>query len=279
MSELTLLTLPIGNPQDITLRALEALKTESFFLAEDTREFVKLMRVYGIDTKSKEIDSFHDHSSDKIAPLIQKILDGRPLVLVSDAGSPIISDPAYPLVKAALEKGIKLRTFPGVTSLVTALELSGLPPHPLHFFGFLSRDDSGKKQSFEFCSRLPGTHVFFESPHRMEKTLALLAEQFPETQVATARELTKTFETVNRFRAKDWKNEDIRAQGEFVLLLNFAEEEAQEDSEKLRLKEMALELIEHGLNQKKLSKLLADLTGLPGKDVYNKLTLKKDPKA
>ena len=139
MSGLTLVTLPIGNINDITLRALEALKSGEIFYAEDTRVFKDLLRNLGIEYQHKFIDSFHDQSIGKIEQILKKIEEGNQVYLVSDAGSPAISDPAYPLIKELVQKNISISTLPGVTSVVTALELSGLPPHPFHFWGFIGR--------------------------------------------------------------------------------------------------------------------------------------------
>lgn len=148
LSELTLVTLPIGNSGDITLRALEALKSGKTFYAEDTRVFKDLLGNLGISLQDKFIDSFHDQSVGKIDVIVSKIKNGESIYLVSDAGSPMVSDPAYPLLKRLLEEGIEIKTLPGVTAVITALELSGLPPHPFHFWGFLARGKGEKKDFF-----------------------------------------------------------------------------------------------------------------------------------
>jgi 16S rRNA (cytidine1402-2'-O)-methyltransferase len=272
MAKLTLLTLPIGNPQDITLRAFEALKEASFLLAEDTRELVKLLRHYGIETQSKTLDSFHDHSLDKLDTLVGKIKRGIPMTLVSEAGSPIISDPAFPLVRACLEQGIEVATLPGVSSVLVALELSGLPPHPFHFFGFVPREQEKRREIFDECTHLKGTCIFFESPHRLEKTLELLCAEYPRVQLALARELTKNYETVYRFQAGELSQQEIRYQGEFVLCCDFSEQGGQESSREIQLRKMANELLEQGAKPKLLSKLLSELTGEPAKELYKRLT-------
>lgn len=271
MAQLTLLTLPIGNPQDITMRAFDQLKEASFLLAEDTRELVKLLRHYGIETQGKTLDSFHEHSLDKLAPLVSKIAKGLPVVFVSEAGSPIISDPAYPLVRACLNHGIEVRTLPGVSSVITALELSGLPPLPFHFFGFIPREQEKRKLVFNECTRLEGTSVFFESPHRLEKTLQLLSEDYPEASISLCRELTKNFETVYRFKAGEFSTQEIRYQGEFVVCLNFSDQKSQENPREILLKEIAEQIITEGARPKLLSKLLSEITGKNSKDIYKQL--------
>ena len=145
MSSLTLVSLPIGNIKDITLRAIEALRSGDCFYAEDTRVFKKLLNSLEIEYSSKFIDSFHEHSEGKIKNITEKIQAGTRVYLVSDAGSPVISDPAFPLLKKMREEGIEIKTIPGVTSVVTALELSGLPPRPFHFWGFISRSKNERK--------------------------------------------------------------------------------------------------------------------------------------
>ena len=130
MSELILVTLPIGNMGDITIRALDALKNEKTFYAEDTRVFKELLNNLGISYQDKFIDSFHDQSVGKLEVIISKIKSGEKVYLVSDAGSPMVSDPAYPLLKRLVEEDIKIKTLPGVTAVVAALELSALPPNP-----------------------------------------------------------------------------------------------------------------------------------------------------
>ena len=154
MSELTLVTLPIGNTGDITRRALAALESGRTFYAEDTRVFKDLLNSLGISFQDKFIDSFHDQSVGKIDVIVGKIKNGESVYLVSDAGSPMVSDPAYPLLKRLLEEGIEIKTLPGVTAVITALELSGLPPHPFHFWGFLARGKGEKKDFFKGLNRV-----------------------------------------------------------------------------------------------------------------------------
>lgn len=272
MSTLTLLTLPIGNPEDITFRALERLKSDGFILAEDTRELVKLLRHYGIETKDKTLESFHDHSSDKLESLVHKIKQGVKMSIVSDAGSPMISDPAYPLVKHALSQNVAIHCVPGVSSVITGLELSGLPPIPFHFYGFLPREMEKQRELFLECLKHKGTSVFFESPHRLEESLKLLAQDFPEAQIALGRELTKTYETTYRFLARDFLQQDIRYQGEFVMCVDFRSITALESKREQKLKALALDIIQEGAGSRRLSKLLAEITGDSAKDIYKILS-------
>lgn len=275
MGKLILCSLPIGNAQDITLRALQCLKDARCLLAEDTRNFVQLLRHLEINTDNKDIDSFHDHSAAKLQSLVQKIHRGQDIVLVSDAGSPIISDPAYPLVRACIEAGIEIESMPGVSSVVVALELSGLPPHPFHFYGFLPRDDQGKKTSFEYTRSIKGTHLFFESPHRMEKSLELLEQMAPEADVYLGRELTKAFESNYRFKAREWREAQINIKGEFVMAVNFSEVAPVEDKALAELKNLAQDYTDNGGGPKKLAKVLGLLLERNPKDVYKDLLAQK----
>ena len=144
--ELCLLSLPIGNLKDLTSRALEALKEGSYFVVEDTRTFKSLLNHLQIAYADKKIWSYHEHSSEKEQEnILQLLLAGNRVYVASDAGSPLISDPAYPLVKEVIQQGIDVRTLPGVSSVLVALELSGLPPYPFFFYGFLPREEEKQK--------------------------------------------------------------------------------------------------------------------------------------
>lgn len=273
MAKLLLVTLPIGNPQDITGRAYEALEKAVYILAEDTRNLVKLLRHYEIPTEQKRIDSFHDHSEAKLDGILAQIKNYGQAVLVSDAGSPIVSDPAYPLVKAALEQGMEVDSYSGISSVIMALELSGLPPHPFHFHGFVPREASKQKISFTEAQKIGGQHVYFESPHRLSKTLQLLQKEHPRAQVFLGRELSKKFQTCYRFMAHDLDQQDIKFKGEFVLCLQFPElEKALESESALELKSLAETYLDSGGGTKSLAKVLARASGRPKAQVYQELT-------
>lgn len=273
MTKLLLVGLPIGHPQDITQRAYQALEQAPYILAEDTRNLVKLLRHYGIATEQKKIDSFHDHSEGKLEGILAQIKNFGQVVLVSDAGSPIVSDPAYPLVKAALEHGVEVDSYSGVSSVIMALELSGLPPHPFHFYGFAPREESKRRQSFEKVSSISGQHIFFESPHRLEKTLQLLEQEHPLADVFLGRELTKKFQTSYRFLAKDLADQDIKFKGEFVMSVYFPQSEGPQDSkDSLELKALAETYLDSGGGTKSLAKVLAKASGRTKASVYQQLT-------
>lgn len=271
MSKLVLITLPIGNSEDITKRALEILKEEDHFLAEDTRNLSKLLNHYGIDSKSKNIDSFHDHSEDKIVKIVDRIKRGQKLCIVSDAGSPVISDPAFPLIRACLKDDVKIETCSGISAVTCALELSGLPPHPFHFHDFLAKDSKGRKDYIGEQLSNVGTHIFFESPYRMEESLEILSALHPEGEVAVARELTKTYESVYRFKAGDFKNQNINYKGEFVLLFHVSKDQVPTKEAHQKLKDLANQYLREKRSTKNLSKLLAEILEERSSDIYSEL--------
>lgn len=273
MSALTLVTLPIGNLKDITLRALESLKKGEHFYAEDTRVFKKLLESLEIDYSGKFIDSFHDHSEGKIKFIIEKLHSGVDIYLVSDAGSPMISDPAYPLLKKVKEEGIEIKTVPGVTSVVTALELSGLPPHPFHFWGFISRSKNERKDFFIELSGISGTHIFFESPHRIFETIDSFFNALPEGELIITRELTKAFESVYRITKKDLPEIEkiIMGKGEFVVLFHI-ENQKNSPMNNAEVVELVRDYLEGKPGTKKLAKIFSKILNVDTKTIYDQLS-------
>jgi 16S rRNA (cytidine1402-2'-O)-methyltransferase len=270
LSSLVLVTLPIGNLKDITIRALEALKSGVYFYAEDTRVFKKLLEGLEIDYSGKHIDSFHDHSEGKIPHIIEKLNSGADVYLVSDAGSPMISDPAYPIVRKVVELGLDLKTIPGVTSVVTALELSGLPPHPFHFWGFIARTKNEKMNFFSELASIVGTHVFFESPHRIYETIEQFFEALPEGELVVTRELTKVYESVNRIKRDDLIKLQslVLDKGEFVVLFH---NDKKKSSSMNELSAMVTDYLEGKPGTKKLAKIFAKILDQDQKNIYDQL--------
>ncbi|MGZ3790105.1 MAG: 16S rRNA (cytidine(1402)-2'-O)-methyltransferase [Bacteriovorax sp.] len=272
MSSLTLVTLPIGNSKDITLRAIETIKAGKYFYAEDTRVFRKLLETLGIDSSMKVIDSFHDHSEGKIQMIVEKIQSGIDVFLVSDAGSPVISDPAYPLIKKMRDENIEVRTIPGVTSVITALELSGLPPHPFHFWGFISRSKNERKDFFRELESIQGTHIFFESPHRILETVGAFFEVLPHAELVITRELTKSFESIYRLN-KDGLH-DIQKivveKGEFVALFH-VENLKSSPVKNGELVELVEEYLKGKGGTKKLAKIFSKILNSETKLIYDQL--------
>lgn len=274
MSGIFLVTVPIGNSEDITLRALNALKNNDNIFCEDTRMFKDLCRKTGVEYSSKRIISFHDHSDEKkLLALIEKARVENCL-FVSDAGSPMISDPAYPIVKKAIELGVEVRSLGGISAVTTALELSGLPPIPFHFHGFLARDKGKRAVDFSTIHSQYGTHILFEGVSRVLDTLSIMVNEFPQSDFVVARELTKEFESVYRFHASEFQNmkDEIYLKGEFVILLYNKNKETSSSKELLQI---ADEIIAKGTKPKAVAKLLSLITGKSSKEIYQSLSVRQ----
>lgn len=192
---------PIGNLEDITLRALRILRQADLIAAEDTRRTRKLLSRYDIHTP---MVSYHEHNKRAQTPkLIKKLKDGAAIALVSDAGMPGISDPGQDLIARALEEGIDVTVVPGPSSIIAALAISGLPTSPFCFAGFLPRKKGERTRRIQELLDSKSTSVIFESPNRLGALLDIIAELAPERKVAVAREMTKKFEQILRGTSSD----------------------------------------------------------------------------
>ncbi len=272
MGKIILLNTPIGNLGDLTPRVLEALKTGTTFAVEDTRVFMTLLSHLGIAIQGKRIFSLHDQSeNEQVGKLIEMALKDD-LYVASEAGSPIISDPAYPLVLAAYQNDIKVESYSGVSSPIMALELSGLPPIPFQFHGFLPRETGKRARIFNEVGY--GTHIFFEAPTRVEETLDELAILRPNAELVVVRELSKKFEQVVKLKAGEWpeKKKDVMFKGEFVFLFHNNEATAGFSN---GMKDLAQEIVATGATPKQLAKLLGLILDRPTKDIYSELNKQK----
>lgn len=217
---LTIVPTPIGNLADITLRAIEVLKTVDWIACEDTRHTKRLLDHYEI---SGRLMAIHDHNEEKQIPeVISKLENGETLALVSDAGMPLVSDPGYRIMRAVRAAGLPVTVLPGASAPVTALVASGLPPYPHRFGGFLPVKKGKRGKELSAALEREETAIFFESPHRIMSTLEILAELDPEQHVVVARELTKKFETIHAGPAKELYEHfcNHQAKGEIVLLFH-----------------------------------------------------------
>ncbi|MFT4525464.1 MAG: 16S rRNA (cytidine1402-2'-O)-methyltransferase [Granulosicoccus sp.] len=219
MSQLYLVPTPIGNLGDMTFRAVEVLKSVDLILAEDTRTSGKLLKHYEIETPST---AFHAHNEHKrVEHFAKEIERGISIALISDAGTPGISDPGFLLARECHKSGLRVEALPGPTAFVPALVASGLPCDKFYFEGFLPHK-KGKQTRLEFISSLPCTVVLYESPHRIVKTLGQLAEHYGENhQACVARELSKLHEEVRTESLAELKNhfETTPPKGEFVVVI------------------------------------------------------------
>lgn len=211
---------PIGNLEDITLRAIRILKEVDLIIAEDTRQSIKLLNHYGI---KKPIQSYHMHNEHKVLQqYIKELLEGKNIALISDAGTPAISDPGFLLVRESLKNEIKVDCLPGATAFVPALVKSGLPTDSFCFEGFLPEKKGRQTMLKKLCEE-ERTIILYESPHRILKTLNQFIEYFgADRQISVSRELTKTFEeTVNGTVQEVLTHfENNTVKGEFVIVIN-----------------------------------------------------------
>jgi 16S rRNA (cytidine1402-2'-O)-methyltransferase len=220
---LYLVATPIGNLEDVTLRAIDVLQKVDLIAAEDTRRTRTLLSRHGVETPTT---SYHEHNEkSKAARLLAKLREGFSLAVVSDAGTPGVSDPAYRLVALAVAEGVEVVPVPGASSVLAALTVSGLPTDRFVFEGFLPWKKGARRTRLEGLSTEPRTVVFFESPQRVRRLLAELDEIWGERSVAVARELTKRFEEVLRGTLKE-VGETLEARGtpkgEFVVVVEGA---------------------------------------------------------
>ncbi len=194
---LSIICSPIGNLDDITLRATRVLEEADLLACEDTRHSLRLLQHCKISRK--ELISLNDHNEgDKAEFLAKRASEGHHIALLSDAGAPTVSDPGYRLVNACIDAGVPVSVIPGPSAVITALAGSGLPTHAFYFGGFLPVKSGKRQRLLEEAIQRDATSLFFESPHRILKTLKALSELAPEHPVCVARELTKKFETYHR---------------------------------------------------------------------------------
>ena len=269
---------PIGNLGDITLRALEILKSVDAIAAEDTRHTSGLLSHFGI---SKKLIAVHEHNEQKSAEgLITRLKAGESVALVTDAGTPAVSDPGAIVVAAVRAAGFIIVPIPGASAVVTALSASGITQNGFTFVGFLPASGSARKKVLQALVAHPYTLTFYEAPHRVIESIADMATIFgAERNIVVARELTKTFETIHKCSLADavkWLENDANQQrGEFVLLLEAAPIKALEgisDEEKRVLKTLLADL-----PLKQAVKLAAEITGAKKNMIYDfALQLKND---
>ncbi|MGI8998953.1 MAG: 16S rRNA (cytidine(1402)-2'-O)-methyltransferase [Candidatus Limnocylindria bacterium] len=193
---LLIVALPIGNAEDLSPRALGALQSVAVVAAEDTRHFATLARHHGIETRSV---SYHDHNEEaRTRELLGRLTAGDDVALVSDAGTPLISDPGYRLVRAAIDAGVTVTSLPGASAVTTALAASALPPHPFRFIGFLPRTASARRASFEHIRSDEATLIAFEAPRRLTDALRDALEILGDRPACLARSITKPHERYQR---------------------------------------------------------------------------------
>ncbi|MHC0016587.1 16S rRNA (cytidine(1402)-2'-O)-methyltransferase [Acinetobacter pittii] len=269
-AQLFVVATPIGHLDDMTFRAIDILKSVSIVAAEDTRQSAQLFKHYNIST---QLTACHDHNeSNKIEQLVQKLLAGDDIALISDAGTPLISDPGFKLVRTAQEHGIRVVPVPGACAAIAALSAVGLPSDRFSFEGFLPSKASQRISELEKLKNETQTLIFYEAPHRILECVKNMAEVFGENRpVGFAREITKTFETIKKMTLKDLvsfiENDHNQEKGEIVLVVGGAPEKT--DLEQEKLDELLKRLLQD-LSVKAASQLAADLTGVKKKVAYQR---------
>ena len=273
MGKIYLVPTPIGNLGDITLRALEVLKSVDLIAAEDTRQSLKLLNHFNI---KKSLISYHKHNEQgKSEELIDRVRNGENIAVISDAGTPGISDPGGIVLKKCIENGIDVKVLPGATAFTTAIIYSGLDTSAFIFRGFLPRENKEKKEFVESLKDRRETIIFYESPYRVIDTLTFLKENFGNRNIAICRELTKLHEEIYRGSLEEaiyYFNDNI-PKGEFVLVLQGKSlEEIRNENvakwEDMSIKDHIIYFINQGMSKKDAIKQVSKDRELPKSEVY-----------
>ena len=267
---------PIGNLEDMTFRAVRVLKEADLIAAEDTRNSVMLLNHFDIRTP---MTSYHEYNKyDKGRKLVEKLLEGKDIALITDAGTPGISDPGEELVRMCNEAGITVTAVPGAAACITALTISGLPTRRFAFEAFLPSDKKEREAVLDALEKEQRTIVLYEAPHRLVKTLKLLAERLGERRVSVCRELTKRHETVYRSTLPEAAAhyEEIPPKGECVIVVQGLTRREAEEEERQRWMEMSIEehmehYLSQGIDKKEAMKRTAKDRGVQKREIYNYL--------
>lgn len=260
---LYLIPTPIGNLEDITIRALNILKSVDIVLCEDTRESGKLLKKYDI---SKPLLSCHEFNEDKVkTKVIELLKDGKNVGLVTDQGTPIISDPGIVVVREVIKNNFNVVSLPGATAFVPALTMSGIDPAPFIFYGFLNSKSSKRKKELEKLKNYPVTIIFYEAPHRIKSTLEDILEVFGNRNISLVRELSKIHEEIRRGTVEEVLSAIDSIKGEIVLIVEGVKEEKDFSS---------LSVVDHvkiyldEMNEKEAIKKVASERGIAKSIVY-----------
>ena len=263
---LFVVAVPIGNPDDLSGRAREVLQAVAVVAAEDTRHFATLARHHGIETRTA---SYHDHNEEaRTRELIERLRAGEDVALVSDAGTPLVSDPGYRLVRAAIDAGVTVTSVPGASAVTTALAASGLPPHPFRFLGFLPRTAAARRSSMEGVADDSATLVAFEAPRRLTDALRDAVAVLGDRPACLARNLTKPHERYQRGRLSELIAEleqegDVR--GETTLLIGGA---TRREATSAAAEADARLLAAHDTPARAIQELLTKRHGLTRREAY-----------
>jgi 16S rRNA (cytidine1402-2'-O)-methyltransferase len=260
---LYLVATPIGNLEDMTFRAVRILQEVDVIYCEDTRVSSKLLHHFGIQ---KQLKQYHDHNKETQKDhIINDLQKGHNVALISDAGYPLISDPGYVIINEVITLGYNVVSIPGASAFLHALVVSGIAPHPFLFYGFLDAKESKRIKQLNQLVDYQETLVFYESPHRIQKTMHSIYQVMGERNVVIARELTKKYEEILRGTTSSMQElPDLK--GEIVIVLEGKKEEAYTPTKSME--DEVEELIQNGYNSKEAIKLIAKLRNIPKNDVY-----------
>ena len=266
MFTLYVVATPIGNLEDISLRALRILREAGLIAAEDTRTTRRLLNHYGIRTP---LTSYHEHNKEKKLPHILRCLEEKDVALVSNAGTPGVSDPGYALITAAIEQNIRVTPVPGAAAPVAAITAAGLPVNQVTFMGFLPRRKAARRKLLQSMASERPTLVAFESPHRLRGTLRDIADILGNRRLAACREMTKIHEEIFRGTAEQALQHFTQPRGEFTLVIEGKLEEdrpeftAEVEDELRRLRRQ-------GVPAREATRRISEITGLPRRELYQR---------
>lgn len=272
---LYLVATPIGNLADITHRALQILKDVDLIACEDTRHTHKLLQHYGITTKTV---SYHEHNEQqRTSQLVNQLKQGSDIAVVSDAGTPSISDPGFRLVRAAIENDVPVVPVPGPSALISALIAAGLPTDEFFFAGFLPSRSNARRTRLGELRTVPGTLIFYEAPHRLATTLKDAYEILGERDAVVARELTKLHEEIKRGRLSELAGyfEDNEARGEIVVLIDRTVIAEASDKTEPGIAALVDQFEQDGMDHRAALKKAARELGLSRAEAYRKLVATK----
>ena len=263
---LYLVATPIGNMEDITLRAINVLKSVDIIAAEDTRHSLKLLNHLEI---SKPLISYYRHNEDERSDiLIQKLLEGKDIAIISDAGTPGISDPGEEIVKRCIEEEIKIIPIPGACAMITALIASGLNTKEFTFYGFLPMNKKLRKAKLEEISKNKNTMIIYEAPHKLLTTLDDLKKYLNNRKITIARELTKVHEEFIRGNIDDIEDNIANVKGEFVLVIQGNEDPDDDIFSNMTLEEHFQYYVQKGLEKKEIVKAIAKDSKVNKNEIY-----------
>lgn len=271
-ASLYLIPTPIGNMEDMTYRAIKTLEMVDFVLCEDTRVTGQLLHYYQIQKRLIRSD---EKVEENLIPLvITSLREGKNVGLVTDRGTPIISDPGYRIASQVIKEGLSVISLPGATAFVPALTSSGLPPSPFLFYGFLQSKQSKRREELKKLSLFPYTLIFYEAPHRISETLEDLKLVFGNRLISLHREISKLYEEIYRGTIEDVQKESVNAKGEMVIVVSGNEEKV--DYSSLSIKEHVLLYVSDGMSEMEAMKLVAKERHMAKSMIYQEYHRKEE---